>query len=35
LEIPKCGQNDEVLQAHRLDAGSLAADIKARVTSKL
>ena len=34
LEIPKCGHNDEVLQAHRLDAGSLAADIKASVTSK-
>jgi transketolase len=27
LEIPKCGQNDEVLRAHRLDAESLAADI--------
>jgi transketolase len=27
LEIPKCGQNDEVLRAHRLDAGSLAEDI--------
>lgn len=27
LDIPKCGQNDEVLLAHRLDAQSLAADI--------
>jgi transketolase len=26
-EIPACGQNDEVLQAHRLDAESLATDI--------
>ncbi|MBW4620684.1 MAG: transketolase [Cyanosarcina radialis HA8281-LM2] len=26
-EIPQCGQNDEVLKAHRLDAESLAADI--------
>ncbi len=26
-EIPACGQNDEVLRAHRLDAGSLAQDI--------
>ena len=24
--IPACGQNDEVLRAHRLDAESLAAD---------
>jgi transketolase len=27
LDIPKCGQNEEVLRAHRLDAESLAADI--------
>ena len=25
--IPACGQNDEVLRAHRLDAESLAADL--------
>jgi transketolase len=29
--IPACGQNDEVLRAHRLDAESLAADILAAV----
>jgi transketolase len=29
--IPACGQNDEVLRAHRLDAESLAADIVAAV----
>jgi transketolase len=29
--IPACGQNDEVLRAHRLDADSLAADILAAV----
>ncbi len=28
-EIPACGQNDEVLRAHRLDAQSLSADIAA------
>ena len=28
-EIPACGQNDEVLRAHRLDAGSLAEDLAA------
>ncbi|NEO38085.1 MAG: transketolase [Moorea sp. SIOASIH] len=27
LDIPKCGQNQEVLRAHRLDAESLAFDI--------
>ncbi|MBR8828254.1 MAG: transketolase [Gomphosphaeria aponina SAG 52.96 = DSM 107014] len=26
-DIPKCGQNDEVLQVHRLDAASLVEDI--------
>jgi hypothetical protein len=25
--IPACGQNDEVLRAHRLDADSLARDV--------
>ncbi len=29
--IPACGQNDEVLRAHRLDAESLAADVLAAV----
>jgi transketolase len=29
LSIPACGQNDEVLRAHRLDAESLAADFAA------
>ena len=31
LEIPKCGQNSEVLRVHRLDAESLAADIAAAI----
>ena len=30
-EIPACGQNDEVLRAHRLDAECLAADVGARI----
>jgi transketolase len=29
--IPACGQNDEVLRAHRLDAESLAADFAAAI----
>lgn len=33
LEIPKCGQNDEVLRAHRLDAESLAANIASLLDS--
>ena len=28
-DIPACGQNDEVLRAHRLDAESLAEDLAA------
>jgi transketolase len=28
-EIPVCGQNDEVLRAHRLDAASLTEDLAA------
>ncbi|HEX3276255.1 MAG TPA: transketolase C-terminal domain-containing protein [Gemmatimonadales bacterium] len=32
--IPACGQNDEVLRAHRLDAESLAADILAAVQGR-
>lgn len=28
-DIPACGQNDEVLRAHRLDAESIAADVRA------
>jgi transketolase len=32
--IPACGQNDEVLRAHRLDAESLAADILAAVRER-
>ena len=27
LDLPVCGQNDEVLKFHRLDAESLASDI--------
>ncbi len=34
-EIPKCGQNDEVLQAHKLDAPSIAARILAASQSRL
>ncbi|MBA3859952.1 MAG: transketolase, partial [Cyanobacteria bacterium PR.3.49] len=34
-EIPKCGQNDEVLQAHKLDAQSIAARILAASQSRL
>ncbi len=33
-EIPACGQNDEVLRAHRLDAESLAADVLATVRGR-
>jgi transketolase len=32
--IPACGQNDEVLRAHRLDAESLAADVLAAVRER-
>jgi transketolase len=32
-DIPACGQNDEVLRAHRLDADSLAADVAAVLTA--
>ena len=34
LEIPKCGQNNEVLRVHRLDAESLAADIVTAIYRK-
>ena len=34
LDIPKCGQNEEVLRAHRLDAESLAADIAEMITKR-
>jgi transketolase len=30
--IPACGQNDEVLRAHRLDAESLATDFGAAMS---
>ena len=33
--IPACGQNDEVLRAHRLDAESLAADFAATLPGGL
>jgi len=32
--IPACGQNDEVLRAHRLDAESLAADMLVAVRER-
>ncbi len=32
-DIPACGQNDEVLRAHRLDAESLAEDVAAVLTA--
>jgi transketolase len=32
-DIPACGQNDEVLRAHRLDADSLAEDVAAVLTA--
>lgn len=32
--IPACGQNDEVLRAHRLDGESLADDILAAVRGR-
>ena len=32
-EIPACGQNDEVLRAHRLDAESLADDLAMVLTA--
>lgn len=31
-DIPVCGRNDEVLRHHALDAGSIAATIRARLT---
>ncbi|MGK7895012.1 MAG: transketolase C-terminal domain-containing protein [Xenococcus sp. (in: cyanobacteria)] len=34
LEIPRCGQNNEVLRFHRLDAESLAADMATTINCK-
>ena len=34
-DIPKCGQNDEVLQAHKLDAQNIAAQILAASQARL